>query len=84
MSVAVGRPIVVLCVGSGLGLGLVGEIFASGLLRQIVHQASSGDPQGAGWRSVYDGVVGFCRVGNSGAASAKAGLPVRRYSNWSD
>ncbi len=42
MSAAVGRPIVLLGVGSGLGL--VGGIFASGLLSQIVYQASSGDP----------------------------------------
>jgi ABC-type antimicrobial peptide transport system permease subunit len=42
MSAAVGRPIVLLCFGSGLGL--VGGVFASGLLSQIVHQASSGDP----------------------------------------
>ncbi len=42
MSAAVGRPIVLLCVGSALGLA--GGIFASGLLRQIVYQASSGDP----------------------------------------
>jgi ABC-type antimicrobial peptide transport system permease subunit len=42
MSAAVGRPIVLLCFGSGLGL--VGGVFASGLLSQIGHQASSGDP----------------------------------------
>ena len=42
MSAAVGRSIVLLCVGSGLGL--LAGFFASGLLRQIVYQASSRDP----------------------------------------
>jgi len=42
MSAALARPAVLISVGAGLGL--VGGIFASGLLRQIVYQASSGDP----------------------------------------
>jgi predicted permease len=42
MSVAVGRPIVLLGVGSFVGLGL--GILASRLLGQIVYQANPGDP----------------------------------------
>jgi predicted permease len=42
INAALGPPILLLCVGSGLGL--VGGILASGLLKQIVYQASSGDP----------------------------------------
>ena len=42
MSAAVGRPMVLL--GAGSVLGLLGGIFASGLLRHIVYQANTQDP----------------------------------------
>jgi predicted permease len=66
MSAALGRPIVMLCVGSGLGL--VGGILASGLLRQIVYQANPGDPAVLGGAVFTMALLGF-------AASA---IPARR------
>jgi predicted permease len=66
MSAAVGRPIVLLCVGSGLGLAA--GIFASGLLRQIVYQASPRDPAVLGGALLTMALLGL-------AASA---IPARR------
>jgi ABC-type antimicrobial peptide transport system permease subunit len=66
MNAAVGRPIVLLCAGSGLGL--VAGIFATGLLRQIVYQANPGDP------AVLGGAV-FTMASLGFAASA---IPARR------
>jgi predicted permease len=66
MNAAIGRPIVVLCAGSGLGL--VAGIFATGLLRQIVYQANPGDPAVLGGAVFTMALLGF-------AASA---IPARR------
>jgi len=66
MNAAIGRPIVLLCAGSGLGL--VAGIFATGLLRQIVYQANPGDPAVLGGAVFTMALLGF-------AASA---IPARR------
>ena len=66
MSAAVGRPIVLLSVGSVLGL--LAGILASRLLAQIVYQANPGDPAVLGGALLTMAVLGV-------AASA---IPARR------
>jgi ABC-type antimicrobial peptide transport system permease subunit len=66
MSAAVGRPMLLLGVGSALGL--VTGIFASHLLAQIVYQANPGDPAVLGGALLTMAVLGV-------AASA---IPARR------
>jgi ABC-type antimicrobial peptide transport system permease subunit len=66
MSAAVGRPIVLLCVGSVLGL--MAGIFASRLLGQIVYQANPLDPVVVGGAVLTMALLGI-------AASA---IPARR------
>jgi hypothetical protein len=66
MSAAVGRPMVLLGVGSVLGL--LAGVFASRLLGQIVYQANPGDPAVLGGAVVTMALLGI-------AASA---LPARR------
>jgi predicted permease len=66
MSAAVGRPMVLLGVGSGLGL--LGGILASGLLGQIVYQANPRDPVVVGGAVLTMALLGI-------AASA---IPARR------
>jgi predicted permease len=66
MNAAIGRPIALLC--AGCGLGLVAGIFATGLLSQIVYQASSGDPMVLACTMFTMAFLGF-------AASA---IPARR------
>jgi len=57
MNAAIGRPIVLLCAGSGLGL--VAGIFATGLLRQIVYQANPVDPAVLGGAVFTMALLGF-------------------------
>ena len=68
MSAAVGRPMVLLGVGSVVGL--LAGVFASRLLGQIVYQANPRDPAGGGRRGADDGAAGRCGVRHSGPASA--------------
>jgi len=57
MNAAIGRAIVLLC--AGCGLGLVAGIFATGLLRQIVYQANPGDPAVLGGAVFTMALLGF-------------------------
>jgi ABC-type antimicrobial peptide transport system permease subunit len=66
MSAAVGRPMVLLAVGSALGL--LGGILASRLLGQIVYQANPRDPAVVGGAVLTMALLGI-------AASA---IPARR------
>jgi predicted permease len=66
MNAAIGRPLLLLC--SGSALGLVAGIFATGLLRQIVYQANPGDP------AVLVGAV--CAMALLGFAASA--IPARR------
>ena len=67
MNAAIGRPILLLCAGSGLGL--VAGNFRHRLAEADCVSGESRRPGSPGWRSLYDGLAGLCRVSNSGAAS---------------
>jgi hypothetical protein len=68
ITAAVGRPTVLLGVGSVVGL--LSGVFASRLLEQIVYQANPRDPGGRGRRGANDGAAGHCSVRHSSLASA--------------
>ena len=67
MIAAVGRPVVLLCVGSAVGL--LSGVFASPLLGRIVYRANSRDSVAVGG-GADDGAVGRRRVRHSGIAGA--------------